>query len=124
MEDLKFIEGLDSLLVKVADALGVGLDMVQANGMEYIMEYGKYMFWSKFGFAFIFSALVSILIAMIPAVIIANNTSSYEEFTKKEITIIILGFVIPLILFMVISSLPYIMAPEMYSIKQAIELLK
>lgn len=114
------VQAIDKLLANIADTLNISVDMLKENGMHYVLEYGKYEFWSGFVWTFIFTTLIVLLFGILSLVGMGEN----GNLDIKSFSILILIITVILTVILIITSLPYIMSPEMYSIKQVIELLQ
>lgn len=126
MENLMSIQSLDALFTKVADLLGVGLDMVKANGMEYVMMYGRYYFWSSLSGDLLWILSMVLLVSVLVGVLVWTifDFDCRLDFKKKHILPLALFPIGLTLLITLISSLPYIMSPQMYSIEKVLQLLK
>lgn len=126
MEKFQALQSLDQLFVKIADALGVAVDQVQQNGIEYIMMYGKYqVVVESIDFFKFITAISAIIFIFILAVLgdyffLDDNKQKVLKFIKYYICI----YVIVLIFLIGSNVLPYIVSPEMYSIEKALELVR
>lgn len=114
------VQAIDKLLANIADTLNISVDMLKENGMQYVLEYGKYMFWSKFGLN---GLLIAFLMFLVYGFILAMTEDAFSSDVKWVFIPMIIVAVL-WILIMLSISLPYIMSPEMYSIKKLIELLQ
>lgn len=121
MEGLKSLEGLDILFEKIANALGIAIDTVQANGMDYILEYGKYALVKNITSDFVFWGFIFALLCLLGCGVII------EECKVKAKTAIACTIVLWLLLTSIVSVLPklivFLTSPMMYSIEQAMKLL-
>lgn len=117
------IQAIDSLIAKIADSLNIGVDVIKENGMHYILEYGKYEHWENVTIASIILGIIATIIAFILFAIILDEVNIEER--KGKIIILFAIFLPYFIAFLLIllGSLPYIMSPEIYSIKKVIELI-
>lgn len=114
------LQSIDKLLANIADSLGIGVDMLKENGMQYILEYGEYIFWSGFVWNFFF---ITSVLACVEA-LVCLGLSSEQELNVKSFTITTIIFIVLDIIILYLTAMPYIMSPEMYSIKQVIELIQ
>jgi hypothetical protein len=164
-EGFQGLESLDQLLTKIADSLGMGVDVIRENGMEYIMMYGQYEFLKSLWWIILGNLLLFIVgYAIVAALYYIYREENYEplykrwshygyletyeseaqkEATKKNrddkndkhqvkykkttakiLKYMALGTLFGYVLMFIISILPYLLSPEIYSIKQALELIQ
>ena len=114
------VQAIDKLLANIADTLNVSVDMLKENGMHYVLEYGKYVFWSEFGLK---GLLIGLLMFIVYGFALAITEDTFDSDVKHIFIPMVIVIVIWALIILLIS-LPYIMSPEMYSIKQVIELLQ
>lgn len=114
------VQAIDKLLANIANALNISVDMLKENGMHYVLEYGKYEFWSGFVWIFLFVTFLMIVIGLFVISMLAEeNSLSIKSFLTTNLILCVIAVII-----LITTSLPYIMSPEMYSIKKVIELLQ
>lgn len=116
---------LDELFVRIAEALGIALDVVQESGMEYIMMYGRYES-HVFFFGWTLAGIIFGIVAGLVALCIWGDGGGFES--GKELVLV---FTIPFIACIIIGILigcmeliPYYISPEIFSIKEAIKLIQ
>ena len=120
-------DGLESLFTQLSQVLGIGVEFIRENAMYYILEYGRYQVVTKaLSSVILWSVIFSFLFWMI--FVIAN--SNEEELKvisnkfKKTIKLYLIFLITLVITVMIISSVKYFASPEIYSIKQIMQLLK
>jgi hypothetical protein len=118
---IESLKSLDVLFAKIADILGVGVDAVAENGMEYVMMYGRYHFLYRLPLTVLVAIMLTFL-AFIPFLMIWVDYIP-EQLSKSQCLIIFTVLGVVFIASILISSLTYIFSPEMYSIKAVIDLL-
>jgi len=119
LESLDIIQSLDSLFTKVAEALGLGIDLIREQGVYYIMMYGRYELARTMATAILIAFVGSLIIG----IILWLSWEDSDEVSKKIGMNVFLfglsiGFAVAIYEFTI-----YIVAPEIYSIKAVLELL-
>lgn len=126
MENLQSLESLDSLFAKIADIMGLAVDQVQANGMDYVLEYGRYCFAkelaSTIGGFLIFGSIIMGLVWIGMGAWFQEDFDFEKPFVKSR-NISIAIYVLVFLTVLINYSLPYLMSPTMYSIEKCLQLL-
>lgn len=124
------LNSIEPALTKLSETFCVSVDYLKENVMQYIMMYGKYELMTG-----IFNTIIwmSILSGVIIGFAVLIGWFIYEEYSdynsepynwKKIIKIsskIAIFFILMLIVFQLVI---YVSSPEIYSIKQVLELIQ
>ena len=111
------VNGLDLLLTKLSEILGITTDAIQNNAMEYILMYGKYKLF----------VTVTILIAlgiMFGALFIIIGIFYNEGFLEMKTNIKIMASTIGIMIILgIFEIITYLVNPLMYSIASIMHLV-
>lgn len=110
---------MEEVIIKLAEIFCTTADFVQANFWEFVLEYGKYRFWSEFPWVLFLSAAIAFLLAL--CVAFAMDEACIEN-TKIQKTVIVV-FVVASATGIILASVPYIISPEMYSLEAVMQLV-
>ncbi len=120
----------------LADFFGKSVEFIQANLYDYVMEYGRYCYATHIAAAISTSFMIWVFVAVCGGALLVGllycEADSYAEWGKlcwKWLPKAILGafFLIALcglVWTLTTTIIPYAASPEIWSITQAIELIK
>lgn len=120
---------LEPAIQKLSEIFCVSVDTIRENGMEYILMYGEYHWVTTTIHNVLMSllawAICLVLIIFIAACWIEDTYDESEEKFRKTASIV---FTFSLLVLLcggafLVSSIPYWVNPEMYSIKAVSELV-
>ena len=124
LEKFQSLASLDELFAKIADALGVGLDMVQANGMDYVVMYGQYdVIKSLPGHlmeGFLLGFVGALVVGLITQLVVDIDASKPNKIT---IRLALIAFFVVMVTTALRDIVLFGFAPEIYSIQAVLELL-
>lgn len=129
------INSLEPALQKLSEIFCISIDTIKSNGIQYILMYGKYEWIINMIIAIVISGMISLFsIIVICLIHYENNRRTYDDEpgmpTHNSIlknmyfkygTRVFIGIILFII---VIFSLPYLICPEVYSIKQVMQLIQ
>lgn len=122
---------LNEILKVIADTLGLSVEFVKQNGTKYLLEFGKYKYFSSilsdlaWGL-FLSFAMIFILIAIYDIIDALFYDFGKILFKNKKTLITIISIILfftflsPLIA----DTVKYISSPTIYSIQEAYEMVK
>lgn len=123
------LNSIEPALAKLSEIFCVSVDYLKENIMEYIMMYGRYELMRGIFNKIIWLSLLSGVIigfAVLIGYFIHDEYGDYDEpYNWKRIikisSIIAISFIVIIIIFQLVV---YISSPEIYSIKQVLELIQ
>jgi hypothetical protein len=108
----------NEIIQKLADMFFVSAEYVQVHFWEYVLMYGKYEFWSTLRAPIFVAAFFSAFVIWV-WFSYEDQFGDIDNITFKKIAIIVAGITA---LIIVLYTLPYVMSPEMYSLKAVMRL--
>ena len=123
------LTGLNEVFEIIAKELGVGIELVKANGMEYILEYGKYSIVGEVIMSVIIAILLFIVLmgATIIIGLLIRDEVSYGNEDKYFRIVLISGGIIAFVLssiYVLHDIIVYNISPLMYSLDAISKLLE
>jgi len=118
---------IDKILKTIADTMGLSVDFVKSNAMEYVLQYGKYDLINNVGNTFSLIGGIALIIALVSQLVVKCDYTSTESDIKslnkftKWLCIITICILVSVIGFEVLK---YCVSPQIYSIKAVMELIK
>jgi len=124
------MESLNNILNSIAPAVerlaqlfNTSADFIQANFMEYVMMHGKYQAFENslwvvgimFGIALFFVSVLSFY---------AFLEGGFMEIAKIMATTLIIAFIVFSLVAFITCILPYLVSPEIYSLKALMNLVR
>lgn len=115
-------------MLQLADTLGTTVEFIQTNGMEYIMEYGRYQLSYNIIHFLPCSLIIGLLLCPLTFLLTMFITDDLINDEKKSYKY---GFIAAVAMFIVVVLAPiiceviiYKASPEVYSIKEVMQLVE
>lgn len=122
------MEGLNDLLKMASQKLGVAIDVLQANGMEYVKDYAHYTYMNNIMGNIFFGVLLAVLVAIIGGFIffLIDDTvyGCSPVFTRVYTTILVIICLLIMVAPLVQETLSYTASPVMYGLEHILEKTK
>jgi hypothetical protein len=117
---------LNEILKVIADTLGCSVEFIKQNGMEYLLEFGKYKYISTIPRHVLEGVFLGGLICLVVALVLFGLIEYKIQTNTKRIWVAILFT----LLFIITSSIPlgietmkFKSSPNIYSIEKAYDMI-